>query len=127
MWLVQPVSATIRSTDSNSEAWDALGGAPDPYCDLYCPSTSTTITSYTPFRDDVFMVTWSSGGCTMKAKDLMSVGFKIGVYDDDASSDDTIASPGTITVRESDLISGRITGITNNSTLTTLTVELRRQ
>lgn len=127
MWKVQPISATIRSTDSTGVAWDALGGAPDPYCDLYCPSSATTITSSTPFVDDVFMVTWSTGGCVMKASDLLTLGFKIGVYDDDATSDDTIASPGMITVSEAELLAGRITGITNNTTLTTLTVALQRQ
>ncbi|MEW5741698.1 MAG: hypothetical protein AB1938_22455 [Myxococcota bacterium] len=63
----------------------------------------------------------------MKASDLLSVGFKIGVYDDDVSDDDVIASPGVITVSEADLLAGQITGITNNSTLITLTVALQRQ
>lgn len=63
----------------------------------------------------------------MKAKDLMSAGFRIGVYDDDVSSDDVIASPLKIVPSEAQILSGRINGITNNSTLTTLAVELRRQ
>ncbi len=126
-WVVQPVSATIRSTGSDGSAWDALGGAPDPYCTLYCPATATSATSSTAYQDDVFMVTWSTGGCTMKAKDLMSIGFKLGVYDDDVSDDDVVASPGTLIPSEAELLLGRMTGIHNDSTLTTLTVELRRQ
>ena len=73
------------------------------------------------------MPTWSSGGCVMRASELMTLGFRIGVYDEDVSSNDTIASPGLITPAEAELLAGRIDGITNNSTLTTLSVSLTKQ
>lgn len=63
----------------------------------------------------------------MKASDLLSGGFKVGVYDEDVTTDDTIASPRAIAVTEAHLRAGTITGITNNSTLTTLTVTLTKQ
>lgn len=63
----------------------------------------------------------------MKASDLLMVGFKVGVYDDDVSMDDTIAPAGVIAVTERELLAGRIDGITNNTTLTTLSIALQRQ
>lgn len=127
MWKVQPVSATIRSTDGSGVAWDALGGAPDPYCDLYCPGTATTITSSTGIPQDTFSPTWTTGGCILKASDLIAKGFGIGVYDEDVSADDTIAPAGVISVTEAQLAAGRIDGITNNGTLVTLSVTFTKQ
>lgn len=127
MWKVQPLSATIRTTDSGGVAWDALGGAPDPYCDLYCPGTASAITSSTAVVADTFSPVWSTGGCVMKASDLLTLGFKVGVYDEDVSSDDTIAPAGPISVAERDLLAGRLDGISNGTTLTSLSVGLQRQ
>lgn len=127
MWRVQPISATVRSTDSGGVAWDALGGAPDPFCNLYCPGNATTVTSSTSAPQDTFTPTWSSGGCVLKASELMTLGFGIAVYDEDVSSNDTISGAGVIRATEADLLAGRIDGITNNSTLTTLSVSLTKQ
>lgn len=127
MWKVQPSSATVRSTDSTGVAWDAFGGAPDPFCSLWCPATATTVTSSTPSVTDSFAPTWTTGGCVMKASDLLTVGFDIAVYDEDVSSNDTIAGAGTITVTEAQLLAGHVDGITNNSTLVTLSVSLTKQ
>lgn len=84
------------------------------------------VLSSTPFVSGTFTPTWASGGCVVKASDLLSSGFKIGVYDDDISDDDVIASAGLIAVTESALLAGRIDGINNGSTLTTLSVVLQR-
>lgn len=127
MWVVQPTSATIRTTDSTGAAWDALGGAPDPFCDLYCPSSSTTVTSSTPIVSDTFTPAWTTGGCTIKASDLLATGFKIGCYDSDVSANDTIAPPSTIMVTEPMVLSGKLDGLTNNMTLTTLSVSFTRK
>jgi len=124
-WTVQPVSATISSTNAGS-TWDFGGGAPDPYVATWCPADAAMPT-YTDTVNDSFMPTWTNGGCSAKAKDLLSKGFALLVVDVDVSSNDTIASKGTLMVTEADLLSGQMTGITNNNTLVNLTVRFTKQ
>jgi len=121
MWKVQPVSASI-STDYD---WDALGTKPDPKVELWCPSTSTTPT-VTPTVDDDYMPTWSTGGCTATARELLTNGFAIEFFDEDETTDDIIAPKGTLTVTEAQLLAGGNT-ITNNTTLLKATIHFTRQ
>jgi hypothetical protein len=124
-WKVQPVSATISATNQGAD-WDALGGLPDPFVDLWCPSTAATFTSRTPTAPDTLSPTWSAGGCVMKAKDLMTTGFALDVWDEDVSSNDPIAAKGTIVPKESDLLVGFGT-VGNGVTLTTLKIAYQKQ
>jgi hypothetical protein len=55
---------------------------------------------------DSFTPTWSTGGCVMKAKDLLSLGYAIQVWDEDLSVNDAVCGKGTLAVKESDLSSG---------------------
>lgn len=125
MWKVQPSQFVVRTTDSGGAAWDVGGGAPDPYASIACPATSMMRVA-TATANDAFMGTWTTGSCTMKASDLLSLGFNIGVYDEDVADDDVIAGAGTITVTEAHLRAGQIT-LSNNTTLTSLVVTLTRQ
>lgn len=126
MWIVQPTAAMI-STTNNGASWDPGGGAPDPFVNLYCPASAAAITSATPFVSDTFTPTWTTGGCTMSAKDLMAAGVGIEVWDDDNLVNDLIAAKGTIVVTEEDLRAGAITGITNKTTLISLSVSLKQK
>ncbi|MBL8940923.1 MAG: hypothetical protein JNM69_40645, partial [Archangium sp.] len=80
------------------------------YVDLYCPSNETSVTSSTPTVTDSSSPSWSSGGCVMTAAELLSLGFAFAVYDEDgATADDRIAAKTTVTVTQSDLMSGTLT------------------
>lgn len=104
-WKVQPLNAKIATTNQGAD-WDFGGGAPDPFVTLYCPSTAAAVTSTTPTVTDSFTPTWSTGGCVMKAKDLMGLGYAIQAWDEDVSVNDPICGKGTIVPKESDLFAG---------------------
>lgn len=125
LWKVQPLSATVSSTNQGSD-WDVGGGAPDPFVSLWCPSSAASATNVTPTVMDSYAPTWSTGGCVMKAKDLMSVGYAIQVWDEDLSSNDPISGKGTIVAKESDLIAGS-TDLTAMPTLITMKVAYQKQ
>ncbi len=124
-WKVQPTDAKIATTNQGSD-WDFGGGAPDPFALLWCPSTSANATSSTPTVNDSFNPTWTTGGCVMKAKDLLSVGYAIQVWDEDISSNDSVCGKGTITVKESDLLLGTM-NLVALPNLISLNVALQKQ
>lgn len=119
-WQVQPVSATIGNTNNGAD-WDFGGGAPDPFVDLWCPETAASVTNRTPTVVDSFFPTWSTGGCLMKAKDLMAAGYGIQVWDEDVASNDAISGYGKITVSESALLTG-FQNLSAGTTLVTMKV-----
>lgn len=124
MWVVQPTQFEIATTNAGA-TWDVGAGAPDPYASLACPATSM-MRVFTETANDSFMGTWRMGSCRMRASDLIATGFSIGVFDEDISDDDTIASAGTIRVSEANLAAGSIT-LNNSTTLRRLVVQLRRE
>jgi len=126
MWEIQPTSGSISMMNGGS-AWDPGGGAPDAIVTLYCPATMMNGIS-TPSATDTFNPTWNSGSCTMSAMDLMTIGVGVEVNDDDPiPPNDKIASKATIKATEAALVAGAITGITNNTTLLSLTLKLTKK
>lgn len=125
VWKVQPVSAEISATNQGS-SWDT-GSAPDPFVNLWCPSTAASITSWTPTVNDSFYPKWSTGGCPMKAKDLIATGFALAVWDEDISVNDLIVPKSPLTVTEANLLTGYRDGITNGTTLVTMKVAFQKQ
>jgi hypothetical protein len=125
MWKIQPVSATI-STTNNGQDWDFGGGAPDPYALLWCPPTAGLATSRTATVMDTFFPTWATGGCTIDAGSLMLSGYAIAFFDEDISVDDVIAPKTTITVTENDLVKGFQT-LSNGTTLITAKITFTKQ
>jgi len=64
----------------------------------------------------------------MSAMDLMTIGVGVEVNDDDPiPPNDKIASKATIKATEAALVAGAITGITNNTTLLSLTLKLTKK
>ena len=124
-WLVLPTSASISSTNNGND-WDFGGGAPDPFVQLWCPPSASSVTSQTPSVTDSFSPTWSTGGCVMKAKDLLALGYAAEVWDADVSSNDIIAGKSNIAVTEKQLLQGSMT-LSNNSTLLSMKVLLIKQ
>lgn len=108
MWKVQPASATITPLNAGAD-WDFGGGAPDPFVQLTCPATSTTVTTSTAAPADTFNPTWtttSGAGCVMSASQLMTTGFKMILWDEDVSSNDAITGNMIVKPTEGHLIDG---------------------
>lgn len=124
-WKVQPTSANLSTTNQGSD-WDFGAGAPDPYVTLWCPSSAVSVTSSTPTVMDTFSPTWSTGGCVMKAKDLMGVGYAVQVWDEDISSNDPVCGKGKIVLTESELLSGTMQ-VNALPTLISMAVALQKQ
>ncbi|GMU61677.1 MAG: hypothetical protein AMXMBFR34_34400 [Myxococcaceae bacterium] len=103
-WLVQPVSATIAPSN-NGSSWDGDGSGPDVRVSMWCPATATSGTS-TAEAPDTYAPTWSSGGCTAKAKELLQAGWGLRVVDVDLVSDDTITDALTVTLTEALFVQG---------------------
>lgn len=122
VWRVQPVSARIASSN-NGSSWDGDGSAPDVFVVMQCPgSTSATSTSevesYTP--------TWSTGGCTAKASQLLAERWVLQVWDSDISSNDTITGGLAYQFTEQNLTAGTVTFGASGG-LTSMTVQLQKQ
>lgn len=104
VWRVQPVSATITSSN-NGTAWDGDGSGPDVKVYGRCPATSATV-SATPEASDTYTPAWSTGGCTAKAKELLADGWAFQVVDVDLVTDDTITAPLAVTLTEALFVQG---------------------
>lgn len=122
-WKVQPVSATI-APNNNGSSWDGDGSPPDVRVFMSCPSTvtfngsTTEVQSYTP--------SWSSGGCTAKAKELLADGWGFQVFDIDVVSDDTITAALKVTITEQMFVGGGFS-VQATGGLQTMSVQLVKQ
>jgi hypothetical protein len=123
MWKVQPVSATV-ATKNGAADWDVGGGAPDPYVSMWCPP-SATAPLVTPTVKDSFSPMWTTGGCTVKGKDLLSLGFAVQVFDEDIAAPDAVGTKRTVVPTEAELLAGSVT--VSGAPLTTLRIELKQQ
>lgn len=99
-WFFAVDSATISSTKADGSAWDAFGGAPDPFVQLDGKRTSTQQDTFTP----VF-----AEGTTYTATNLLTQGVSVTVYDEDVSANDAIGGPTFVRPTEADLRLGVLT------------------
>lgn len=116
-WLLAVQNAKIASTTPSGEAWDAFGGAPDPFVVLDGQRTRTVQDSFTP--------TWAEG-LNYTAATLLLQGVNVQVLDEDLAQSDLIAGPSQVVFRESDLRSGLVT-LKNFSQALSLTFSLTPQ
>lgn len=122
-WVVQPTSAEI-APDNNGSDWDGDGSPPDVIVNSWCPATASSgtatgeVESYTP--------TWTSGGCTAKAKQLLADGYAFQMWDSDAFSNDTITSPLKVTLTEENFTAGTIT-LQSSGGMKSLTLKLTKE
>jgi hypothetical protein len=123
-WVLHPATAIIAAKNGAGGDWDVGGGAPDPYVHLWCPATATTPV-VTPTVNDTLTPTWATGSCTMKAKDLLTAGFALQVFDEDISFADPVSTKQTIVATESQLQAGKVEIAA--PPLTFLRVELTQQ
>lgn len=124
-WKVQPASATIKN-NNNGAQWDPDNSAPDAKVELYCPQNATDKTSETDTVDDSYSPTWSSGGCVLKASELLSGGFAYQVIDADVLGGDPITQKVNVTVTEDDLLAGVSQAVPSDG-LTALRISLQKQ
>lgn len=99
-WFFAADSAVIKSTKSNGDAWDAFGGAPDPYVLLDGRRTAT--------KQDTFTPDWQEGA-TYTATNLLNQGVTVQIIDDDVAAPDPIGGPTVVRPAESDLRAGVLT------------------
>ncbi len=125
MWKVQPTAASITATN-NGSTWDGDGSAPDVSVFLDCPPGGTTFDTQTP-EAQTLMPTWTTGGCTAKASDLLSTnGFVFQLFDIDIAADDTITGPLRYQVTEADFVAGSVT-LQASGGMQSLTIQLQKQ
>lgn len=122
VWRVQPVSARIASSD-NGTYWDGDGSAPDVFVSMLCPgSTSASST----FEMESYSPTWTSGGCTARASQLMAESWVFQLWDSDVSSNDTITDVLGFRFTEQHFSAGTVNfGAAGG--MTSLTVQLQKQ
>jgi len=123
-WRVQPVSASIASSN-NGSAWDGDGSGPDVKVYGWCPPFPSSA-SATPEASDTYQASWTSGGCTAKAKDLLASGWTFQVFDIDLVSDDTITAQLNVTLGEAQFIQGGFS-LPPTGGLTAMSVQLVKQ
>ena len=122
-WVVQPTSARVAA-NNNGTSWDGDGSAPDPRVFMTC-GDMTAATS-TQEASNTYQPTWSTGGCSARAKDLLRAGWTFQVFDIDAVSDDSITGSLRVTPTEADFAAGSFT-LQPSGGLQTMTVAMRRQ
>lgn len=121
-WRVQPVSARIAA-NNNGSSWDGEGSAPDVFVAMRCPGSDTVsstseMESYNP--------TWTTGGCTAKAGQLMAEQWVFQLWDSDVSSNDTITGPLGARFTEQNFTAGTVSFGASGG-MTSLTVQLQKQ
>lgn len=123
-WVVQPTGARIAA-NNNGSSWDGDGSAPDPQVFMTCADLTSSASS-TPEASDTYQPSWTTGGCSAKAKDLLRAGWTFRVYDIDALSDDTLTSSLTVTITEAHFTGGGFS-VAATGGLESMTVSLRKQ
>ncbi len=122
-WVVHPAAAVIAAKNGAAD-WDLGGGAPDPYVHLWCPPTAPTPV-VTPTVNDSLTPSWTTGSCTLKAKDLLTAGFAVQVFDEDIAVPDPVSTKRTVVPTESQLLEGKAE--ISAPPLTFLRIELKPQ
>lgn len=123
-WKVQPTAATITATN-NGSTWDGDSSAPDVSVFLDCAPIGSTFDSQTP-ESQSYTPSWTTGGCTGKASDLLSAGFQFQVFDIDVAADDTITQNLSYVVKEADFVNGTVS-FQPNGGMQTLSMQLSKQ
>jgi hypothetical protein len=114
-WRVYPSAAQISPSDQGS-AWDSDGSPPDVVITMSCPAGGgTPITGGT--ETESFMPGWATGGCVLKASELLGAGIGWSAADLDVIGSDPIASLTTTVLTEADFIAGqKVVGPTGGMT-----------
>ncbi len=104
-WRVMPTDAEIAATKASGAGWDLASG-PDTAIRLWCPATATSISATMPEVTDDYFPTWTTGGCTTTAAQLLAAGFAFEALEKDGTGDDAITPRTISTVTEAQLRAG---------------------
>jgi hypothetical protein len=103
-WNLVAKSGTVRSTGPDGQAWDVLGGAPDPYV---CVTLSGLAASCSLVAMDTFAPVWNQTLASSVPASTLLAGFAFVYNDKDIQFDDLICS-GTIPVSADDFQAGAL-------------------
>ncbi len=87
-WDLRVVDLTVRTTNTLGEAWDTLGGAPDPFVQ----ATAGTNVGRTATRSDVFTATYNQTVLSNVRADALAPMLRFDVFDEDVSSNDFVGA-----------------------------------
>ncbi len=95
-WRIHFMSASVKSQNpAAGAAWDALGGAPDPYA---CATTGAVTPLCTPSAADTFSATWPFAlSQSYSYSDLASV--NVSTWDEDLTTPDAISADTGLDLR----------------------------
>lgn len=99
-WVLGVADAIISSKKPSGEAWDAFGGAPDPFVTIGGGRTATVQDSFRPV--------WNVGERFLAAQ-LLDQGVTVQVWDEDVAENDAITQPTLLRLGEADFAAGRRT------------------
>ncbi|NVJ00679.1 hypothetical protein HV824_21520 [Myxococcus sp. AM009] len=122
VWRVQPVAAQVAA-NNNGSAWDADSSPPDVFVEMACPGATSA------FRTPVVQSatpTWTTGGCTARASQLMAEGWAFRLWDEDLASHDTITGALVTRFTEQHFTAGTVSFGASGG-MTSLTVQLQKQ
>lgn len=106
MWVLTVTSGKVATQSPAGEAWDAFGGAPDPFVCL----TIGTARNCTRTQQDTFQPVWNERFPAATATALLS-GVTASLVDEDLSSNDPICGPNVVPVKEGNFLLGQWTPV----------------
>jgi hypothetical protein len=115
----------VRTSAMEVEPGFDLTSPADVEVGLWCPASESTVTALMAKVQDSDSPTWSSGGCTMTAADLLSTGFDFDALDIDSTGADVISDRVHVPVTAAHLTAGRLTGSTTY--ITSITIVFLKQ
>ncbi len=102
-WNLVAANGHVSTQTPRGDAWDALGGAPDPYV---C-ATLNGQRKCTSTKRDTFDATWNEALAMRVGAGALMGGFLVEYVDEDVSANDPICS-GNITVTAADFAKGSV-------------------
>jgi len=106
MWVMTVTSGKVSPQSPAGDAWDAFGGAPDPFVCL----TIGTSRSCTRTAQDTFQPSWNERFPAATATAYLS-GVTVSMVDEDLSSNDPICGPNVVPVKEGNFLLGQWTPV----------------
>jgi len=122
VWRVQPIAAQITPSN-NGASWDVDGSAPDVVVVLWCPGSP--VSTSTP-ESEAYTPSWTMGGCTARASELLAEPWVFQLWDRDVSSHDSITDRLAFRFTEQNFSDGTVT-LGASGGMMSLTVQLQKQ
>ncbi len=102
LWIPTVTSGKVASKKASGDAWDTLGGAPDPYVCLTIGSRRSCTTTV----KDSFQPYWNEAFPAATALTLMD-GVTVSIVDEDLANNDGICGPNVVPVTQPSFQTGQ--------------------